>query len=45
MHWLLWLWNYTWVGALIIFAIVYALGFYSGRATAQVERQRDHHGV
>lgn len=45
MHWLLWLWNYTWVGALAIFAIIYALGFYSGRATAQVERQRDHHSV
>jgi hypothetical protein len=30
MTWLVWLWNYTWVGALVIFAIVYVLGFWSG---------------
>jgi hypothetical protein len=40
MTWLQWLWVSSPVGTLVIFAIVYVLGFWSGRVTAQVDRKR-----
>jgi hypothetical protein len=40
MTWPQWLWASSPVGALIISAIAYILGFWSGSATARVDRKR-----